>query len=119
MIVWTETADDEVPPPDGMPAQGAVRRRSWRSATEGRRYIELTGYLGLDFAAMLIVRWDCEVWDHGVPMERMYSGTKLYNGYPTMGRPLYAWAKTLSPMEVGRYAVWGEWLAWMTKGWEE
>lgn len=108
-VIWHETTDDEVNPPDGMAvASATVRRRSWESHS-GHRRVELTVYLGVDVLSAVVIRWDCQVWEYGEPMDRMTSGTRLYWSAATNSPRLAIDA--ITPAAVKFYAVWGELLS--------
>lgn len=111
IVIWRETADDEVRPPNGMAvASSTVRRRSWECQVEHRR-IELTAYLGIDVLSAVVIRWDCQVWEHGFVMDRMSSGTRWWAGLPTGANSVELALDGLTPAAVRRYAVWGELLS--------
>lgn len=108
MRVWLETVDDVVVAPEGMAVAGRVRRRTWKSQVAPRRWYELTCYLGRDAdTGIPLVRWDCEVWDEGQPMDQMTSGVRAYGYRPTPDVMVNRMMQLISPSEVTGYSVWG------------
>ena len=105
MWVWHETADDFIEV-----AGSRVRRRSWKAQTGPRHWFELTVHVGRDGAGFATARWECEIWNEGLPADRMWSPPKHVRGcwYAPEDHHLDQVVERLTPSVVSDYAVWGK-----------
>jgi hypothetical protein len=71
------------------------------------RGTQLSAYLGQNEARVPLIRWDCQVWLHGQPLDYMASGTRYYGWRPAPVELLDELVAGLSPDEVTGYTVWG------------
>lgn len=110
VFAWVGAGDEVVEAPLGMVSRtnGKVRRRSWLGCVRGSsRTYELSAYLGLDEELVPLIRWDCQVWLHGQPLDYMASATRHYGYRPAPVEMLDELVAELTPDEVTGYAVWG------------